>query len=253
MSALTRLFRAERIKWRRSWPLLTAILAPSCQAAFLGVLFWFSGDRLRLFRPGFRFWLELNYVAWNLIVMPLAAALLCALSWEQEREARAWNLLLIQPQSRSAHYLVKCFSHLSLLLSAQVLFALLLAAGGCTLRLQPDLQMGPFPLAILLRFAAYSALATVAVAAWQTWLSMRVSGLWAALGVASAGSWLTSHWLGGSPLIQFLPWGLAGEMAIVFERWRVLPWIHSLGSLLSASVLVAAGAVDFVRHRATLA
>jgi hypothetical protein len=248
MSALARLFQAEQVKMRKSWPMLTAILAPSCQAAFLGVLFWFSGSRLRMFKPGFRFWLELNYVAWNLVVMPVAVALLCELSWEQEREARAWNLLLIQPQSRYAHYLVKFFMHLCLFLAAQVLFALLLAAGGCILRLQRDLLMGPFPLAILVRFAGYSALATVAVAAFQTWLSMRVPSLWAALAAALAGSWLASHWLGGSPLIQFLPWGLAGQMAIVFERWRVLPWAYSPGSLLAAAVLVVLGTVDFVRH-----
>ena len=25
------------------------------------------------FKPGFQFWLELNFVAWNLVVMPIAA------------------------------------------------------------------------------------------------------------------------------------------------------------------------------------
>ncbi len=34
MNALARTFRAERVKLRKSWPLLTAILAPLCQAAF---------------------------------------------------------------------------------------------------------------------------------------------------------------------------------------------------------------------------
>ena len=253
MSGLGLLFQAERVKLRKSWTLLAAILAPSCQAAFLGVLFWFSGTRLYLFRPGFRIWLEVNYVAWNLLLMPIAVALVCALSWEQEREAGAWTHLLAQPQPRYAHYLVKCFSHLSLLLLAQVLFALLLAAGGWILRLQPDLLMGPLPLAILVRFAAYSALATVAVAAFQTWLSMRVPSLWAALAAALGGSWLASHGLGGPLLVQVLPWGLAGQMAIVFERWRLLPWVCGPGSLLTASVLVILGTVDFVRHRATLA
>jgi hypothetical protein len=253
MSSLGRLYQAERVKLRKSWPLLTAILAPLCQATFLAVLFWFSGDRLRLFKPGFRFWLELNYVAWNLVLMPIAAALLCDLSWDQEREAKAWTLLLIQPLPRYAHYLVKVLSHLSLLLIAQALFFLALLAGGFLLRLQPELLMGPLPLAILLRFAAYSVLASAAVAAFQTWLSMRIPGLWIALAVALVGSWLSLHWVGRSPMVQFLPWGLAGQMAIVFERWRILPWVYSLGSLGSALVLVALGAMDFVRNRETQA
>jgi hypothetical protein len=86
----------------------------------------------------------------------------------------------------------------------------------------------------------------VAVVVFQTWLSMRVPGLWAALATALLGSWIATH--GQSPLLQFLPWGLAGQMAIVFERWRVLPWAHVPGSLLAAAAIVALGALDFVRH-----
>jgi len=243
---LHRLLLAERVKLRKSWPLLAAILAPTCLAGFLGMMVWFSGTRMHAFRPGFRFWLELNYVAWNLILMPIAAALICDLSWQQERDARAWNLLLLQPHARHAHYLVKCFGHLALLLLAEAMLALLLTAGGFLLRINPLLEMGPLPLAILLRFAAYSALATVAVVVFQTWLSMRVPGLWAALATALLGSWMASH--GQSPLLQFLPWGLAGKMGTMFERWRVLPWAHVPGNLLAAAAIVALGAVDFVRH-----
>jgi len=249
MSSLGPLFRAERVKLRKSWPLLTAILAPVCQAGFLGILFWFSGTRFQLFRPGFRFWLEVNYLAWNLLVMPIAAALLCALSWDQEREARAWNLLLLQPWPRSAHYLAKVLGHLSLLVLAQALLLLLLPAIGWILQRQPDLRMGPLPLAVLLRFAGYSCLALAAVAAFQTWLSMRISSFWVALALALAGSWGTLRCLGGSPLIQFLPWGPAGSMVIVLERWRGLPWGYLPGNLLSAAALVALGSLDFVRSR----
>jgi hypothetical protein len=243
---LLQLFQAERVKLRKSWPLLTAILAPICLAGFLGMMVWFSGTRMHAFRPGFRFWLELNYVAWNLILMPIAAALIGDLSWQQERDARAWNLLLLQPHSRQAHYLVKCLGHLALLLMAQVLLTLLLVAGGCILRLNPQMEMGPLPLAILLRFAAYSALAAVAVAAFQTWLSMRIPGLWVALAAALLGTWMVAR--GPWPLLHLLPWGLSGQMGLVFERWRVLPWAQVPGSLLVAAALVALGALDFVRH-----
>jgi len=247
------MFRAERVKLRKSWPMLTAILAPVCQTAFLAVLFWFSGSRFQLFKPVFRFWIELNYMAWSLVLMPVTAALLCDLSWEQERQAKAWNLLLIQPVPRRAHYLVKCISHLALLMLSQVLFLLLLPVAGGILQFQRDLMMGPLPLALLFRFAAFSALASVALVSFHTWLSMRVPSLWAALTIALMGSWLTLRWVGGSPLIQFLPWGLASQMVVIFDRFRTLPWAYCLGSLSSSAVLVVLGTIDFARDRETRA
>ena len=248
MSALGMVFRAERVKLRKSWPLLTAILAPVCQAGFLGVILWFSGERIRLFQPGFRFWLELNYMTWSLVLMPIAVALVCALSWDQEREARAWNLLLVQPQPCHTHYLGKLAGHLSLLLLAQTLLALALPLGGWILRLNPQLLMGPFPVGIWLRFAGFAALASVAVAAFQTWLSMRTPSLWAALTAGLAGSWLAVRWLNGPALTQLLPWGLAGQMVIIFDRQRALPWVRGVVSLAVAALLIGLGTADFSRQ-----
>ncbi|GLH66082.1 ABC transporter permease [Geothrix edaphica] len=248
MTSLGSFFRAERVKWRKSWLLLTAILAPLCQTGFLAVIFWFSESRIRMFKPGFQFWLELNFAAWNLVIMPVITALVCELSWEQEREARAWNLLLIQPVPHHTHYLVKALGHLVLLLMSLSLLAVLLAFGGFFLRNQPGLLMGPLPLVTFVQFTTYSALALVAVVAFQTWLSMRIPGLWIGLAAAIAGSWFTQRLVGGSALVQLLPWGLAAHMALMFERWRVLPWIYAAGSLLSAGALVALGAFDFTRH-----
>jgi hypothetical protein len=80
---------------------------------------------------------------------------------------------------------------------------------------------------------------------------MRFAGLWIALAAAMAGSWLTAHWVGGSALIQFLPWGMAGQLTTVFDRWRPLHWDYAPGSLLAAAAWVALGAADFVHHRET--
>ena len=249
MSSLALLFRAERVKLRKSWPMLMAVLAPICQAAFLGLLFWFSETRFQQFKPGFRFWLEINYVAWNLIVMPIGVALLCELSWDQERQARAWNLLLVQPWSRRDHYLVKVLGHLALVVLAQVLLALVVLAGGCILQRQPVLYMGTLPAALLLRFIGFSLAASVAVVAFQTWLSLRVSGLWGPLAVALLGSWVAVQGLGRTALVQFLPWGMAAHMAMVFERWRPLPWAVAVGSLVTAAALIVLGALDFQFRR----
>ena len=242
-------FAAERIKWRKSWLFVTVLLAPLCQIAFLAVIFWFSESRLRLMRPGFQTWVEMNSVAWNLVVMPLVTGLVCELSWEQEREARAWNLLLIQPTPRHTHYLVKVLSHLTLLMLATALFALALLLGGFILQRKPSLLMEDLPLPLFLRFMGYSALALVPVVAFHTWLSMRIPGLWIGLTAAIAGSWFTQRLVGASVLVQLLPWGLAAHMSIMFERWRVLPWAYVPGGLLAAGVLVALGVFDFSRYR----
>lgn len=247
MTSLVACFQAERIKWRKSWLLLTAILAPICSTGFLAVVFWFSEDRIRAFRPSFLFWLELNHVTWNLVVMPVISALICELSWEQEREAAAWNLLLVQPIPRRIHYQVKVLSHLLLLLMSQALLALLLLLGGSILRHQPGLMMGPLPWVKFAQFTAYSALASAAVVAFQTWLAMRVPGLWMGLATALAGSWIALQLVGGSVLAQCLPWGMATQMTIIFERWRHLPWSHTLGSLLTAVLWTALGTFDFTQ------
>ena len=55
MTSIDAFFAAERVKWRKSWLLVTAILAPLCQAGFLAIIFWFSESRVRMFKPGFGF------------------------------------------------------------------------------------------------------------------------------------------------------------------------------------------------------
>ncbi|MFN7958477.1 MAG: ABC transporter permease [Holophagaceae bacterium] len=244
-------FAAERIKWRRSWPLVIALLAPLCQAGFLAIIFWFSENRVRMFQPGFQFWLELNFVVWNLMVLPVMTALLCELSWEQEREARAWNLLLVQPVPRHTHFLVKGLGHFTLVFLSQCVLALALPLLGFLFRSKPDLGMGPLPLVLLLQFLMYSILASIGPVAFHTWLSMRIPGIWMALAVAVAGTWLAFRLVGASSLVQALPWGLAAHMSIVFERWRDLPWTQVPMGLLLGGGLLALGTFDFTRHRET--
>jgi len=252
MTALRACFSAERIKWRRSWLILPILLAPLCQTGLLFTVFWFSEFRVHMFRPGFLFWLELNHAAWNLVVMPVAVAMMCELSWEQERESRAWKHLLIQPVPRNIHYLVKVLSHGSLVLLAQALLAMLMLIGGFLLQTQPSLQMGPLPLGTLIRFSGFSVLSSLAVVAFHTWLPLRASGIWVSLAVAIVGSWLTLRLLGTSPMILALPWGLAIQMSQVFDRWRVLPWAYVPGSLLAASALTVLGTLDFSKHHKSM-
>jgi hypothetical protein len=251
MTTTDALFAAERVKWRKSWMLVTAVLAPLCQTGFFAIFFWFSEDRLRMFKPGLRFWVELNFATWNLVVLPVVAGLICELSWEQEREARAWNLLLVQPVPQRAHYLVKGLGHFVLVLISHLLFLLVLVLLGLLLKSRPDplLIMGSLPVALLARFLGWSVLASLSLVAFHTWLSMRIPGIWIALATALAGSWLAQRLVGFPALGLVLPWGLAAHMSIIFERWRVLPWAQVPLSLLLAMVLSALGTLDFSRHR----
>jgi hypothetical protein len=218
---------------------------------FLGLLFWFSESRIIMFKPGFQFWVELNFIAWNLVVMPITTALVSELSWDQERLARAWNRLLVQPFRWGDHFTMKILGHLTLMLGALVLFAVVLPLGGFLLQRKADLLMGPLPLPLFLRFLGYSALSLCPVAAFHTWLSMRVPGTWVACASALAGSWLALRLVGQTPLLALLPWGLAAQTSILFERWRLLPWGQAPLALVVGMAFAVGGFWDFTRRRET--
>jgi hypothetical protein len=250
MKPLAACFRAELVKWRKSWVLVTIVLAPLCQSGFLLIILWFSGDVVRRFRPGFEFWVELNYLAWNLVFMPIVAALVCGLSWDLEWEAKAWNLLLIQPVPRRTHYLVKLLSHLSLLGLAQLLLALLLIPEGLLLRAHLQWIMGDVAAGTLCRFAGFALLASIPLAAFQTWISKRFTGLGVALGSALGGTWLCARFAGKTAFLQLAPWGMTCQVIAFFDRWhRHIPWEYVPGSLLCAAIVMALGTLGFSRDR----
>jgi hypothetical protein len=240
---------AERVKARKSWHLLTALLCPLCQAGLLALLCWYSADRVRVFRPGFRFWLDLNFVAWNLALMPVLAALVCDLAWDLEREADPQGVRAAQPVSARDRYLAKALVNLGLLTGGTLLLALLVPALGLLLRRHPDLLMGPFPAALAGRHLAWSLLAPPAVVAFQTGLSRARGGSWPALGAALLGLGLSHRLVGATPLVALLPWGLAARADLAFERWRVLPWAWAPLSLAVAVTLALLGAAWEARRR----
>jgi len=250
MSALGRFFQAERIKWRKSWVLVAMVLAPVCQSGFLAVVLWFSPDLVRRFKPGFEFWIELNYLAWNILFMPILVALIADLSWDLESESKTWNLLLAQPVPHSLHYLVKLVSHLSLLTLSQVLLVLLLIPEGLLLQKHmPPFYWGPFPPRLLLQFAGYSLLASIPLIAFHTWLSTRLPGLGVALAAALGGTWLCTR-AGTTALLQVVPWGMSSQLLGFFDRWhRHIPWSYFPGCLLVAGLVMGLGSLDFARTK----
>ena len=249
MTTLAACFQAERVKWRKNWPLLVAILAPVCQVAFLLLLVWFSEDRVRVFKPGFLFWIELNAMAWNLVVMPIMVALICELSWGLEGDSKAWNHLLAQPVPLRIHYLVKLLSHFSLVLLAWGILQLLLPLGGAILQRNTFysqlMVIGPLPWQAWLCFAAFSLAALLPLVAFQTWFSMRFPGLWGALALAAIGTMVCIQLVKLSPWVQVLPWGLSSQMAMALERLRPIPWSFLPGGLLAGVVLIGLGVWGF--------
>lgn len=249
MSSFARCFRAERVKWRMSWTLLSAMLAPTTQVAFLLLTFWFSENRATQFGAGFLAWYMINAITWNLFFMPITAALVGSLSWDLEVQSRTWNLLLIQPTTRGIHFLVKLASHLSLLLLSQVLLALLVVLGGLALRSQvPALSMGPLRPDLLFRFAGFSLLASIPVIALHTWLASRSPGLGLGLTLALGGTWFTFQLAGKGALIALLPWGIAVQITDVALRAKpVTLWAYG-GGLCCTAVVVTLGMIDFKRR-----
>jgi len=249
MGSFLRFFRAERIKWRKDWTLLTMLLAPMTQVGFLLLIVWFSESQVTQFGAGFLAWYMINFIAWNLVFMPITVALVTALSWDLETRSRAWNLLLIQPVNRKTHYLVKLASHLALLLLAQVLLALLLVLGGAILRANvPALSMGPVRLDVLLRFASFSLLASLPVIALHTWVASRTGGLGIGLALALGGTWLTFQFAHAGAALALIPWGTSVQIVDVALRAKPVSLLTCAESLFGAALLMALGVLDFRRR-----
>jgi hypothetical protein len=249
MSAFWRFFRAERVKWWRSWGLLTAVLTPITQVGTLMVIMWFSGDKAIWLGTGFASWYKINYIAWNLVLMPISVAMVAALSWDLEDSSRAWNRLLIMPAPRFIHFVVKFASHLSLMFLSQLLLALLLIISGLILKAKvPTLPMGSFSPSLLFHFAAYSVAASIPVVSLHTWVPARFPNLGSSLGMALIGSWFTFQYSGMTSFICILPWGLASQVTNIALR-AILPSPGMyLSSACSALACLLLGLLDFNRR-----
>jgi hypothetical protein len=251
MKKLAACISAEMVKFRKSWPLLAAILAPICLAGFIAVMFWYSNAVVVRFKPGYTFWLELNFAAWNLIVLPAMAAIVSELSWAQDRDAQAWRHLLHQPMPRAGQFLAKLAVHLMLFALSLTLLFLALLLGGWILQQNEALFMDALDTRLFVNFFLFSAASLIPVVAFQTWFSFKFPGAGPALCVALAGS-LGAMKLIGSTFtffLQFLPWGLSCHSVIFFEsRENALPWNYCYGALALAIALVVLGAFDFYRQ-----
>jgi hypothetical protein len=249
MSTLAALFQGERIKWRRSWAFVAAVLPPLCQVGFLLLIFWFSEIQADKLGPGFQVWYQVNHAAWNIIFMPITVALVTLLSWEQEETAGAWKHLLIQPVPRRAHYLAKLLSHSALLLISQVVFTTALVLSSMLLRQHASyLTMGPQRLDLAWRLALFSFLAALPLLGLHTWMSTRWRGVGLALAITLVGSLLTSLLVAQVFLARWLPWGLASQAVSLGVNGVKGAWAILFGALLLAALLATLGTLDF-SHR----
>jgi hypothetical protein len=249
MNRFWRCYRAERIKWRRGWTLLATILVPFCQVGFLFLIVWFAEDRASLFGTGFHSWYKVNFIAWNLVSMPIVVALTTSLSWDLEAATRGWNHLFVMPVSRNLHFLVKFASHASLTLLAQTILGMLLIGGGLVLRINvPALSMGEVDLSLLLHYLTFSITAALPVVGLHTWFPSRYSSLGSSLGLALVGSWFTFQLSEPGLFICLLPWGLASQITNIALRARLpTQWMY-VSSILSATLCLLLGMYEF-KHR----
>ncbi len=249
MSTLASLFSAERLKWRRNWATVAAILCPSSLVGFLFLIFWNSEVQASKLGPGFQVWYQIVYSAWNLIFMPITVALVCLLSWEAEEEAGAWKHLLLQPVPRRFHYLAKCMSHAALMLIAQLVLALLVLLASLLIsRYLLYLEMGPRKLLLFTQLSITSFIASLPLVGLHTWLSTRLRGVGSNLTLALVGSLLTVLLAGLRMPVKWSPWALAAAgVRVVFGTHAGM-----FGLFVSACGLtvlfVVLGTFDFSRR-----
>ena len=249
MTSLAALFHAERIKWKRNWATVVAILCPASLVGFLFLIFWNSEIQASKLGPGFQVWYQVIYSAWNLIFMPITVALVCLLSWEQEEEAGAWKHLLLQPVPRRFHYLAKCMSHAALLLIAQlVLFLLVLLTSLLISKYCLYLNMGPPKRLLFTGLGVTSFLASLPLLGLHTWLSTRMRGVGSNLTLALVGSLLTVLLAGLGMPVRWSPWALSGAgVRVVFgTNVGALGLFAAAGAL--ALLLALLGTLDFSRR-----
>ncbi|NWJ42145.1 MAG: ABC transporter permease [Geothrix sp.] len=249
MTSLASLFHAERIKWKRNWATVAAILCPASLVGFLFLIFWNSEIQASKLGPGFQVWYQVVYSAWNLIFMPITVALVCLLSWEQEEAAGAWKHLLLQPVPRRFHYLAKCMSHAALMLMAQlVLFLLVLLTSLLISKYLLYLDMGPPKRLLFTGLGVTSFLASLPLLGLHTWLSTRIRGVGSNLTLALVGSLLTVLLASLGMSMRWSPWALSGAgVRVAFGAEA-----GAVGLLASACglaiLLVLLGAFDFSRR-----
>lgn len=238
MSLLARIFRAERIKLRRSWPLLAAILTPLTSTGFLFVVFWFSFDLVKPQGSGFQTWYQINFLAWNLFLAPTLVALLGVLGWEMEEEAGAWKLLLLQPVPRYSHYAARALGLGSLVLLANLVFLTAVLLGGLGLRAGvPHLRMGAVNPGILLKLFAASYLASISIVALFLWLPTRLHGMGINLVITIIGAMFAFRIAGHSLFGMIIPWSGCSQIVGIF--------MDEKGSLLRVTLEVVASTFLF--------
>ena len=250
MNSLFLWLRVERIKLRRSWPLLVAVLSPLTLNGFLFLIFWFSEGLVDQPGTGFLLWYRFNYLAWDVFFLPVTTALIGTLSWAMEEQGAMWKHLWAQPIPRWSPFAMKFMGHLALVLLAQGLLMSLLALGGLALRAWvPGLAMGPVRLGLLGTHAGISLLAMLPLVGLHTWLPARVHGLGPALTLAALGSWIGFRWSSHAVLgLVVMPWGASTQAVAYVTGERGPIWVPGVVGLGLGVVWALLGGWDVARH-----
>ena len=173
MSSFYRLFRAERIKLRRSRIWLLVLVSPLLAGLFEFVILQ-SGE-------GEKDWLnvviEMSYFH-ALLFLPLLAGIFSATVCRSEHDSGGWKQLLALPVQRTTVYLVKLFTVALLLLVTQLAFLGMMVAVGLVNGMGDSL-----PWDMILRSTASGWLATLPLAALQMAVSVGWSSFAAPLAV----------------------------------------------------------------------
>lgn len=250
MNLLIRFFAAECLKWRRDWTILVTFIAPISQVGTILFITWNTADRNIWLGSGFINWYKINFIAWNIVVMPITVAMIVTLSWDLEKKFGTWNHLLVMPSTPLIHFISKLLNHISLTIISLILLDVSIITTGLIQKLfLPDPPMGHMHINMLLNYTIYSFFSALPIINLFAWASFRTTSLGINLSITLTGSWLSFKFLEMRSFICFSPWGLAAQVTQISYNY-ILPstWMYTCSGLLIL-ILFILGVFDFKTHK----
>lgn len=247
MIALTRAFRAEMLKIKRTLALWMVFLTP---LAIVGLSIVASIIQRAQGKPEGNAWdnfSQSNFLLWGLLMLPLFISLETALLGQLEIADKNWKHLFALPIPRSALYAAKLMMGAGLVgLSTVVLWGGILIGGYFLRWVTPGMGFeAAVPWAETLQTALFSYLAAWFILALHTWVILRWQSFTLSVGLGMIATVLGVFLTSSASWARFYPWALP-SLAMSGDRSLVTQAL--LFGVIGGILVAAAGCWDMVRQ-----
>ena len=238
-------FRAEMLKYRRSWAFYFTVGLPLFVTFVTSLNFGLRKEYwLGIGRFTWLWFAHSNRSMWGVLLLSLYVASIAALIAYLEHSSGNWKLILAQPVRRSAVYLAKLLMGVLLLTLSTLVLAAATLLAGLAFGFSGEISVGRFLLGVLVGIpAVWPALAL------HFWLGVRFRNFLVTLGVALAGEFLGllsfTHKIG-----RYFPWSFP-IATLGANRQQGIDWNYLGVVVLLGLVIGLAGAWDFHRKEVT--